>query len=339
MFVHHCHRHSNLKFVMPLMYIACLSAIVFFFVNKFPNSIPIIVRSNTMFSKVFKIKCHPFTVPDSRSFFEREPSQLNLPRWLSYSSPQDLLHQLRSLRLIAVSCARNVEKSIDKFRNHIESIVDLFHPSSRILILESDSTDNTLAKLYEWPRAQVYTYGILSRLYRDRTERLAYCRNKLLQKAQELGADYMLVTDIDIFAGNTASFVSNFRYNVDDWTVMTATGSKAYYDIWALRTLSDSILNFDVWRQVSSIQRSSIFYCSQSVVDQIIGNNQKSIPISHGLTEVRSAFNGAGLYKINATYGCKYSGKNSTCEHVPFHLCIREKKQGRIFINPNFLID
>jgi hypothetical protein len=278
-------------------------------------------------------------VSDNRSFFEREPPQLNLPRRISYSSDQHLFNYLSSLRLNVLSTARNVAPKIDHFRNHVEPIVALFHPSSRILICESDSTDKTVEKLYKWPRAQVYKYGSISKSYPNRPDRIAFCRNKLLDIAHEITSDYILVVDLDIFSAELSAFLTNFRYNTDDWSVMTASSSGSYYDIWALRTLSDSNLNFDVWHRVWDLSRSNKSYCFQSLVDQIIGNNQKQIPIDHSLIEVRSAFNGAGLYKTNVTYGCKYSGANSTCEHVPFHLCIREKNQGRIFINPAFLLD
>jgi hypothetical protein len=282
--------------------------------------------------------CVPYTVSDNRSFFEREPPQLNLPRQISYSSDQHLFNYLSSLRLNVLSTARNVEKNIDNFRNHTEPIVALFHPSSRIFICESDSTDKTVEKLYKWPRAQVYTYGI-SKSYPDRTDRIAFCRNKLLDIAHEITSDYILIVDLDIFATKLSAFLSNFRYNTDDWSVMTASSSGSYYDIWALRTLSDSSLNFDVWHRILDLSGYNKSYCYKSLIDQIIGDNQKQIPIDHSLIEVRSAFNGAGLYKTNVTYGCKYSGANSTCEHVPFHLCIREKNQARIFINPTFLLN
>jgi hypothetical protein len=68
----------------------------------------------------------------------------------------------------------------------------------------------------------------------------------------------------------------------------------------------------------------------------MISNQQKEIPIQHGLIELRSAFNGAALYKANLTYGCQYSGAHFTCEHVVFHLCTGEKNHARIFINSAF---
>ena len=138
-------------------------------------------------------KCIPYNVSDPRPFFERESPQSNLPRRISNSTRAGLLRRLQSLRLAVVACAYNVEKDVDKFRKHVEPIVDLFHPSSRILILESDSTDNTLAKLRQWSRAKVYSYGNLTKKIPHRTERIAYCRNELLAKASKLEPDYLFI--------------------------------------------------------------------------------------------------------------------------------------------------
>ena len=279
--------------------------------------------------------CRPYTVSDARPFFEREPLQTNLPRRVSNITRHSLLRRLRSLRLAVVACAFNVEKDIDKFRKHVEPIVDLFHESSRILIIESDSTDNTLVKLRQWSRAEVETYGNLTKTIPYRTERIAYCRNELLKKVRKLEPDYMLVLDLDIFAANVSSFLTNFDYDTRDWSVMTASLIENYYDIWALRTLSDAVLNYDVWHRIWAMQWEKN-YCYSSAVKYIVQIHQKPYPIDRGLLEVRSAFDGAGLYKMEAINGCSYSGEVFTCEHVPFHTCMRENNQARIFINPRF---
>ena len=280
-------------------------------------------------------KCEPYNVSDTRPFFEREPPQLNLPRLLSNSSRKRLRRRLRTLQLVVVACAHNVAQHFEKFKNHVEPIVDLFQPSSRILIFESYSSDNTFATFKKWSRAEVYTPNDYSKAGEHRTERIAYCRNQLLEKARELQTDYILAIDIDIFAVNVSSFLTNFDYNIDDWSVMTANLIDNYYDIWALRTLSDSIMNFDVWHFVFGTERVT-HYCQGSLIHNTISIHQKPFPKERGLLEVRSAFGGAGLYKMKATEGCEYSGQGHTCEHVPFHTCIRERNQGRIFINPKF---
>jgi len=282
-------------------------------------------------------KCVNFTIPDERPFFDREPQLLNPPRLASNISRKSLLRRLRSLRLAAIACAFNVEKEVDKFRAHVEPIVDLFHPTSRILILESDSTDKTYEKLRQWGRAEVYSYGNLSIPIPRRTERIAYCRNELLNKARAIQPDYMLILDLDIFATNVSSFLSNFDYNTDDWSVMTANLLKEkYYDIWALRTFSETIMNFDCWHRVWALGFHNKF-CLDQVIEKTITIHQKPLAADRPLIEVRSAFDGAAIYKMDATEGCSYSGDYHTCEHAPFHICMRERNQARIFINPKFM--
>ncbi|CAF1392997.1 unnamed protein product [Adineta ricciae] len=282
--------------------------------------------------------CVSFTIPDSRPFFEREQSQSNLPRKLSNSSYEQVVQQLRSLRLVVVGCARDVEANLNGYRNHIEQIIELFHPSSRILIFESDSTDKTVSKLNNWARAEIFSQGVLVKQYASRTDRLALCRNTLLTRAYNYVPDFILVTDVDMFSTSVASFLSNFYYNTDDWSVMTASVTGGYYDIWALRTLSDDVMNYDVWHRIWQLERAREKYCNHNFIELIILTHKKQIPIERDLIEVRSAFGGAGLYKVNSTYGCKYNGSGATCEHVPFHLCMREKNRARIFINPRFLL-
>ncbi|CAF1144827.1 unnamed protein product [Adineta steineri] len=281
--------------------------------------------------------CVRYIPPDNRSFYEQEYPQSNLPQRISNASYENVLRQLPSLRLVVLGCARNVEPNLDEFRSHIEPIINLFHSSSRIFIFESDSKDKTVKKLREWTRVELYTYRRLEGQYPGRSERLAHIRNVLMDKAHVSSADYIFVVDLDRISTTVPSFLSNFKYDTNQWSVMTATSHNHYYDIWALRTLSNSIMNYDIWLRVSELERSPSNYCHRSLLDGIYGIHKKHIPIEHDLIEVRSAFNGAGLYKVNSTYNCKYDG-NRICEHVPFHLCIREKNQARIFINPEFRV-
>ncbi|UJR30890.1 hypothetical protein I4U23_018400 [Adineta vaga] len=292
----------------------------------------IILKDSTNIQNISEM-CEKYNVSDTRPFFDQESSQTNLPQRIS-----NMEHTLIRPQLPVVACAYNVESHVDNLRKHIGPIIDLFHPSSRIFMLESDSTDNTLRKLRQWRRVQIQTYGNLKAIIPKRTERIAYCRNKLLSQAREIQPDYMLVVDADIFSVNISSFLTNFEYKTSEWSVMTANLIENYYDIWALRTLSENILNYDVWHVVWAMQRISN-YCPQSVRHSIINIHMKPLSTDRNLLEVRSAFGGAAIYKMEATKNCFYTGKPYTCEHVPFHLCMRDKNQARIFINPRFTND
>ncbi|CAF4304613.1 unnamed protein product, partial [Adineta steineri] len=241
--------------------------------------------------------CRPYIPLDNRSFYEQEYPQSNLPQRISNASYQNVLRQLPSLRLIVLGCARNVERNLDAFRSHMEPIINLFHSSSRILIFESDSKDKTVKKLRQWSRIELYTYRRLAKQYPERSERLAYGRNMLMDKAHLLLPDYIFIIDLDRFSTTVSSFLSNFQYDTNQWSVMTATSHNDYYDLWALRTLSDSVMNYDVWHRVWKLESSPTNHCSASTFEGIIGIHKKRIPVEHGLIEVRSAFNGAGLYK------------------------------------------
>ena len=68
------------------------------------------------------------------------------------------------------------------------------------------------------------------------------------------------------------------------------------------------------------------------------------------LVTVDSAFMMLAIYKLSSIRNCRYSGmeqhsglfgfggQSVTCEHVPFHQCIREKNQGRVRILPSALL-
>ncbi|CAF4178713.1 unnamed protein product, partial [Rotaria sordida] len=49
-------------------------------------------------------------------------------------------------------------------------------------------------------------------------------------------------------------------------------------------------------------------YCKASLVKNILNIHEKPFPIERDLLEVRSAFGGAGLYKMDSTKNCYYSG-------------------------------
>ena len=144
--------------------------------------------------------CRPYTVPDNRSFFEREDIQPNLPRRIANLTHQDRLHHLRSLRLVTITCARNVENYVDTFRAHIEPISDLFHPSSQLLIFENDSTRQDTRKTSKLVSSKSFnTTKISDRKFPARSERIAFSRNTLLNEAHKLTPDYIFVVDIDMF--------------------------------------------------------------------------------------------------------------------------------------------
>lgn len=179
------------------------------------------------------------------------------------------------------------------------------------------------------------------------TQRIAYCRNHLLQRARvDLPSfDYYLATDIDKAASpkfTVNGFLSNFIYPLSSWSIMAASQSGFYYDLWALRTWP--VMPFDFVKY--SRQASFFSIAWQSSGEKLFSSHNKGIPSDHPLIEVQSAFGGAAIYNAKfITQECVYDGWmnqgfwffREQCEHVSFNECVRRNAgEGTVFINPMF---
>ena len=243
--------------------------------------------------------------------------------------------------VIVTACGRDISASLPLFQKNLYSIVLLFK-DYRILLGESDSADDTLEKFRLWKeqdsRVFVRTYGNLAATYStNRAHRIAYCRNDLLRivraKKWITTAKFLLVIDIDMNANTiltVENFLTNFEYDLRDWAVMTASQTKLYYDIWAVRSRT---LDYDCWKVVDPLQH-------QDIARKIYINvHMKPIPRYFGLVSVRSAFGGFGIYQTAYLNNCHYEAfderSKQKCEHVSLHDCII-KNGGQLFINPQF---
>ena len=243
--------------------------------------------------------------------------------------------------VVILACGRNVAHVLSGFRKNLQSIVQLFK-NYYIFLGESDSIDDTLMKLKSWQEqdSSIYlrSFGNLSVQYSaNRIHRIALCRNELLGDVWRskflTQVRFLLVMDIDVNASpilTVANFLANFEYDTRDWAVMTASQTKHYYDVWAVRSHG---LDYDCWKAVK-------YFKHQEIARNIfIHVHSKPIPRDFGLVPVRSAFGGFGVYQTRYLNGCYYEAfdefNDEKCEHISFHDCIL-KNGGRIFINPKF---
>jgi len=87
--------------------------------------------------------------------------------------------------------------------------------------------------------------------------RLAHGRNKILEKAKELNKNgeytYLIMLDMDD-VNSSGTFVDSiescFKYNYDDWDVLTGNQKDKYYDIWALR--KSGYIDYDCWGEYNN---------------------------------------------------------------------------------------
>ena len=154
MFLKKRSKPSKLPYILCFLIIGCF-IFTSLFSFKYYSSITVLSKQKV---RLVNITCRQYVASDNRSFFERDYPQLNLPQQLSNFSYENSIAQLRSFRLIVLSCARDIVNYIDKYRSQIEPILDLFHSSSSMHIFENDSKDKTVEKLRQWSRVHVYTH-------------------------------------------------------------------------------------------------------------------------------------------------------------------------------------
>ena len=243
----------------------------------------------------------------------------------------------------------NTKKSLDIIFNSVEDYI--------CVIVESNSSDNTLNCLNDWAKQDsnkriIISLGKLDEIQYHRTMRIAKGRNTYMQYFRDNNFfnnneyEYMLVVDLD----DILNIESNFKeqldscFKIEDWDAMSSNRNDKYYDIWALRSNSEILFcDFDCNNHDDSLL--SILFCKFSkrkIVTKISNNNRKNeytrnpeilwknIPRNYGFIECTSAFGGMTLYKTNKIKDNVYDG-DKTCEHISFN------KGLKMYINSGFI--
>jgi len=254
--------------------------------------------------------------------------------------------------LIAGTCRdieqywENTKKSLDIIFSSIDDYI--------CVIVESNSSDNTLKCLKDWAiddyRRIIISLGKLDELRYHRTMRIAKGRNTYLQYFKDNNLfnlyDYMLVLDLDDILNIESNFKEqlNSCFKIEDWDAMASNRNGKYYDIWALRSNSE-ILNCNFDCNNHDDDRLSINFCKYSgrkIVNKVCDNPRKNeygrnpailnknIPRDYGFIECSSAFGGMALYKTKMIKDNIYNG-DVTCEHLSFHSGLK------MYINSEFI--
>ena len=238
--------------------------------------------------------------------------------------------------VVIVGCAKKIEKNLPTSLKKIDMLINLFEKSN-VIIFENDSTDNTLNILTKW-KDDRNNIEIISEsketnpiLRKDRTYRLAYGRNLLLDKARLLNPYYFINMDLDNVVSklNESNFLKIFNVK-EEWSMLGSNNIGKYRDLWALRCKG--------WLE-GDYHQGYKFY-----------KGNRSIDKKEPLIEVDSCFNGFAIYKMKYLKDCRYHGyynesckikneryKRQKCEHVDLHLEMKEKNNAKIYIAP-FLI-
>ena len=246
---------------------------------------------------------------------------------------------LSKKKIVIAGCGQNIRPYIQRVFKNIYTIARLFN-DYKIIIFENDSIDNTLEILNAYDKKDPNMILLTERNIPVPTYlhpcRIAYCRNRLLEKINNSFADYdfMVMLDLDdvcVAPIQIHHFKNIFKNKV--WDSVSFNRDK-YYDKWALRypPFMKSCWNF--------ARRAECHRYTMKLEHHIIHllKNNDMVP-------VLSAFNGFAIYKIDKIKGCIYDGRNKErplgnrtrhmqdCEHVAFHRAMMEKNNARHFIS------
>ncbi len=210
-------------------------------------------------------------------------------------------------------------------------------------VVESDSSDDTLVRLEKFsktfPNFAYVSVGELSKKLSKRTDRIAYCRNLIIDAVandpQYAQVDYIAMADMDGMNGLVTREKIAQCWEVNEpWDVITANQLGEYYDVWAL---SHPYWNpIDCWEQKRKLENILGDKTAQNIA---VGCKQSAIDPRADLIEVDSAFGGLGIYTREAFLAGRYAGTDDqaggidVADHIPFHRDLRNKGY-RIFINP-----
>ena len=268
---------------------------------------------------------------------------------------------ITEFRFLVVAVVRNVEKSFKKEFSNIESIFKRAK-TAEYFIVESDSGDSTVSILTkisrEYENFQYISLGNLEKSIPNRIQRIRHCRNQYVhfirtEYLQKLW-DYVVVLDLDGNCKNLKlkSIESCFKTNIK-WCACFSNQLLGYYDIYALRAdnwvESDCLLSAsnrkhnleNELKKIKDISWLRKFNMFDLIRKEEIYGKMRLIPFYQKWIPVQSAFGGAGIYKTELFLSADYSLNDIEgpiiCEHVDFHLNLKNIGFDKFFINPRFI--
>jgi hypothetical protein len=260
----------------------------------------------------------------------------------SASIPSELL----SSKVLIVGTVRNAGEMMVSDIEKLSKAFALFK-DVHWLIIESDSTDNTLDRLAELKQSVAHfnflSLGQLEPHIPLRTERIAHCRNTYLDDLRNNPAyadvKFLVVADLDNTQVLTTQEGVMSCFARADWGGCTANQEGLYYDIWALRHPVWS--PNDCWEQKFFFEKANL--SKEKAAYSAVFSRMIEIPPTASWIEVDSSFGGLGIYKTEFLGDARYVGRadnnlwgGQVCEHVAFHASLKTHG-AKLFINPQML--
>lgn len=252
---------------------------------------------------------------------------------------------IASASKIAICClARNCEKLVAKNVKRLESIGKQFS-EYKIVIFENDSSDNT-RELFKKENVDLikcdklgstecifkykegYTYGLTAS---SRIKKMGFYREQYLDHVKNHYShyDYMLVVDFDLDGGTNLNGLFH-SLSQKDCGAISINGR-----IHVIGTFGAVSGAYDALAFISKENDYNDYKLSNNSIKSVVKNYismNYTLYNTHELVEVKSAFNGYTLYKMDALKNTSYNG-DYQCEHI--NLAESISRNGfKIYINP-----
>tara|TARA_Y100000389_G_scaffold168698_1_gene174494 strand:+ start:562 stop:1443 length:882 start_codon:yes stop_codon:yes gene_type:complete len=241
--------------------------------------------------------------------------------------------------LVFAGLAKNCLSSLQKNLEFISKFnTESTEYNLRFIIVESNSTDGTkeYLKQINLEFLEIITEDDLDDRFQFRTEKIANCRNLILNKLknEQSSKDFVYIPidlDIEIFKYQDIhdfhfqlnNFIENKNYDA-----YFPFSFPYYYDIHALRSKGWNLHN--PWEMVKKVNKF-IFIGKFFTRYFYVYRFQKKYNIKKELINVESAFGGIGFYKMNnslleiSDYQIDIDLGNTSCEHLRFNSFFKNK--------------
>lgn len=241
---------------------------------------------------------------------------------------------LKTKKIVIAAAVSNISNFADKVFKNIEKYISLFGQYV-VVIIESNSKDNTLDILKEYQKKLNIEYHSILSSHHFRTVRISQARNAYIDIINEKYNDYDYVLVIDFNDASIddikiESIISNFELEVD-WDMVCANQYDRYYDLWALR--HNVWMPFDCWYMFNNKPQN---LSDEEAFEFYIRSRFIHIPQTHDPILVDSAFGGAAFIKMESFLKtCHTFDIYKPYEEVDWvSFCSRINK---IYINPKFI--
>ena len=246
-----------------------------------------------------------------------------------------------SLDVVICGVARNCARSIERDIGVLLRAAALF-ARVQLLVVESDSSDDTLALLQSMsardPAVRCISLGHLREHHPQRTARIAMARNACLDELAAspiyASASHMIMVDLDGMCRHLTreALASCWAADAPAWDMCGANQGDHYYDIWTLR--HSPWCPGDCWREHEAL----LPLLGETAADEVaLFSRMVHIAPTRPWIEVESAFGGLAIYRREAIGNARYVGLDEqgreVCDHVGLNLAMRAAGR-RLFINP-----